>query len=175
MNATGAEAVLPARLKVHRTDQAVGLIPSLDAFIHPCERSGNSFKSLQVTNDEPPGEDYILHAPPSNDLVVYPNPSRGRFSVAVGGSSMALWEIRPGRIFPDPNQGQFTVYLPKEAPAVADASLWDARGVRIPINLNPSIQPITVSPRQEGASGLYLLLVRLVDGSVLHTKVIVQP
>lgn len=175
MNATGAKAVLPARLKVYRTDQAVGLIPSLDAFIHPCERSGNNFKSLQVTNDEPPEEDYILHAPPSSELVVYPNPSRGRFSVAVGGSSMALWETRPGRIFPDPNQGRFTVYLPKEAPEVADASLWDAQGVRVPINRNPSVQPITISLRSDGSSGLYLLLVRLVDGSILHTKVIVQP
>lgn len=79
MNARGAE-VLPARPQVHRTNQEEGLIPSLDAFVHPCDAPGNSFhpKMLQVPDTQP--------VDPEKEVVqegfrLFPNPANGFFTI----------------------------------------------------------------------------------------------
>lgn len=117
------------------------------AFIHPCDRAGNSFKSMPGDGASPPPESSTPAISRSAELVVHPNP----------------------------NQGAFTVKLPEGASAVEAVRLLNAQGRMVPISLGPASSPLVVSLGHHPSGGMYLLQVLLTDGTVHHAKFILQP
>lgn len=77
-------------------------------------------------------------------------------------------------VHPNPNQGRFTVHLPEGTLAVESMTLWNAQGQQFPVHPKGS-GPIISITVDDIPNGLYVLRVQLVDGTVLHTKLIIQP
>ncbi|MBS1938194.1 MAG: T9SS type A sorting domain-containing protein [Bacteroidetes bacterium] len=78
-------------------------------------------------------------------------------------------------IFPNPNQGRFTLHLPERAAAVESMTLWNAQGQQFQVHPRGSGPTISVSLDVGIPSGMYMLRLHLADGSILHTKIIIQP
>ncbi|MCO5275089.1 MAG: T9SS type A sorting domain-containing protein [Flavobacteriales bacterium] len=78
-------------------------------------------------------------------------------------------------IFPNPNQGRFTLHLPEGAAAVESMTLWNAQGRQFPVDPRGSGPTISVSVDVGIPSGMYMLRIQLADGSILKSKIIVQP
>lgn len=138
----------------YRAGNEVHLLPGFHAnngshfhaFIHPCDKAGNSFKALPISGDQPPEEGVRIRSDQRAALEVHPNP----------------------------NQGRFTLHLPEETAAVENMTLWNAQGKQFPVHPRGS-GPIISITVDDIPNGLYLLRVQLVDGTVLHTKLIIQP
>ncbi|HRN38250.1 MAG TPA: T9SS type A sorting domain-containing protein [Flavobacteriales bacterium] len=99
-----------------------------------------------------------------------------------GGGSGACWPTGVVEynasdllIFPNPSQGRFTLHLPDGTAAMASTILWNAQGKRFPIHPKGSGRTMSVTLDDDIPSGLYLMRVQLDDGTILHTKIIIQP
>lgn len=156
INDITSTAIVPASLEVtYRAGNQVRLLPgfhaeqgsAFHAFIHPCDRSGNSFKALPIHAAAPSAEES--------------RPATQRHS--------ALW------IQPNPNQGQFSVRLDEELPEVREVRLLSAQGASVPFNLRRSSALLDVTLDGSIPAGVYLLKVSLAGGAVHHSKIIVQP
>jgi hypothetical protein len=149
-------AVVPSDLDVtYRAGNQVRLLPGFHAeggsdfhaFIHPCDRSGNSFKAL------PTGP-----APPF---------AEGSGPATQGHSAL--------RVQPNPNQGQFTIMLDEDVPKVREVQLLNSQGAAVPFNLRQASTSFVVTLDGSAPNGVYLLKVSLASGAVHHSKIIVQP
>ena len=78
-------------------------------------------------------------------------------------------------IFPNPNNGRFTLLLPDGTAAMASTILWNAQGKQFPIHPKGSGRTISVTLDDDIPSGFYLMRVQLDNETVLHTKLIIQP
>jgi len=117
------------------------------AFIHPCDRTGNSFKSMPAGGDPPVPERNTAIAPQQPQLTVQPNP----------------------------RQGHFKVGLSEGSPATRDVRLLNAQGRRVPLSWRPTSAVLEVSLGDQTPAGMYLLQVLLTDGTLHHAKFILQP
>lgn len=155
-NDISSTAMVPSGKDVsYRAGNEVHLLPGFHAssgshfhaFIHPCDRAGNSFKSLPISGEQPSGS--------------------GNSTRSSTGTEMA--------VTPNPNQGRFTLHLPEGAAAVESMTLWNAQGRQFPVDPRGSGPTISVSLDVGIPSGMYMLRLHLADGSILHTKLIIQP
>ncbi len=155
-NDISSTAMVPSGKDVsYRAGNEVHLLPGFHAssgshfhaFIHPCDRAGNSFKSLPISGEQPSGS--------------------GNSTRSSTGTEMA--------VTPNPNQGRFTLHLPEGAAAVESMTLWNAQGRQFPVDPRGSGPTISVSLDVGIPSGMYMLRLHLADGSILHTKIIIQP
>jgi len=117
------------------------------AFIHPCDRSGNSFKSMPAGGDPPVQERNTAIVPQQPQLTVQPNP----------------------------NQGQFIVNFSEGSPATKEVRLLNAQGRTVPESWRPASSVLEVSLSDQTPAGMYLLQVLLTDGTLHHAKFILQP
>ena len=155
-NDISSTAMVPSGKDVsYRAGNEIHLLPGFHAssgshfhaFIHPCDRAGNSFKSLPISGEQPSGS--------------------GNSTRSSTGTEMA--------VTPNPNQGRFTLHLPEGAAAVESMTLWNAQGRQFPVDPRGSGPTISVSLDVGIPSGMYMLRLHLADGSILHTKLIIQP
>lgn len=78
-------------------------------------------------------------------------------------------------LFPNPNQGNFTVRLTEGSPRAKELRLLNAQGRTVPVQWR------TVSSALEGTigahtpAGIYLLQVVFEDGTIQHGKLVLQP
>lgn len=156
INEISSTAMVPSGKDVsYRAGNEVHLLPGFHAssgsrfhaFLHPCDRAGNSFKSMIATGTPPLEGSNDLRSIESSVLEVHPNPNKGRF----------------------------TLLLPDGTAAMASTILWNAQGKRFAIHPKGSGRTMSVTLDDVIPSGLYLMRVQLDDGTILHTKIIIQP
>ncbi|MCO5275087.1 MAG: T9SS type A sorting domain-containing protein [Flavobacteriales bacterium] len=155
LNDISATALVPVGKDVsYRAGNEVHLLPGFHAssgsrfhaFIHPCDKAGNSFKSM------------LAGAPPAEGSIDFRS---------IGSAEL--------EVYPNPNKGRFTLLLPDGTAAMASTILWNAQGKRFPIHPKGSGRTMSVTLDDDIPSGLYLMRVQLDDGAVLHTKIIIEP
>lgn len=151
---TSTATVNSSRNITYRAGNQIRLLPGFKvleggrfhAFIHPCDKAGNSFKSMPdgggPSVNENEGEKLLQRS----QLIVYPNP----------------------------NRGDFFVQLPDRAAPVQEFRLMNAQGRTLPLNWRAST-PLEISLGDHTPAGMYLLRVLLTDGAVHFTKIVVQP
>jgi hypothetical protein len=149
-------AVVPSDLDVsYRAGSHVRLLPGFHAeggsdfhaFIHPCDRSGNSFKVLPIHATPPVAE----------------------------GTGPAIQGHSALRVQPNPNQGQFSVKLNEELPDFKAIRLMNAQGAAVPFSLRQTPTSLEVTLSGSIPAGVYVLKVSLPSGAVHYAKIIVQP
>ncbi|MFZ1693394.1 MAG: 3-coathanger stack domain-containing protein [Flavobacteriales bacterium] len=155
INDITSTAIVPAGLDVtYRAGNQVRLLPGFHAqqgsdfhaFIHPCDRAGNSFKSS-------PSVGYPL---------VKDNIARLKQDVIL-------------HVVPNPNMGAFLVHLPDDSAAAKEIQLLSTQGRRIPFNWRQSSSVLEVSLEAHTPAGMYLVQVVLKDGTTHHSKFILEP
>mgnify|MGYP002398113504 CR=1 FL=1 len=155
LNDISSTTLVPSGKDVsYRAGNEVHLLPGFHAssgsrfhaFIHPCDKAGNSFKSM------------LAGAPPAEGSIDFRS---------IGSAAL--------EVYPNPNKGRFTLLLPDGTAAMASTILWNAQGKRFPIHPKGSGRTMSVTLDDDIPSGLYLMRVQLDDGTILHTKIIIQP
>ena len=155
LNDISSTTLVPSGKDVsYRAGNEVHLLPGFHAssgsrfhaFVHPCDRAGNSFKSLQVSSTTPTQEGSTFLAKDQGSVTVQPNPNRGGFSVEIREPSSAIVEVR----------------------------LVDAQGREVPIIWSTSIAGVQVKVVDHATLGVYLLQVLHMDGSLHSTKLLIE-
>lgn len=103
-NEITSTAIVPDGTNItYRAGDAVHMLPGFHAvagsrfhaFIHPCDQEGNSFKSLVPSGGavEQVDQDDVRRAGSPDDVVLFPNPSAGSFSLVVN-DGMSIMEVQ---------------------------------------------------------------------------------
>ena len=84
--ATDEVKLLPGFLATATTNS------NFTAYIHPCSTPGNSFRKLNVNNNDNPTQEYISSekAQPHNNIGIIPNPNNGTFQISITKNNQAI-------------------------------------------------------------------------------------
>ena len=156
LNDITSAALVPIGLNVaYRGGGQVHLLPGFHAaqgsdfhaFIHPCDRVGNSFKSMPGGAAPSAQETYTVRDVQHTPITVQPNPNQGNFSVRLPEASLAVKEVR----------------------------LLSLNGSTVPISWRPTSTSLEISTRSGMEGGVYMMRLLMEDESSHIMKVLIQP
>lgn len=116
------------------------------AFIHPCDAPGNSFKSI------PDG---------GHQMEEWKDPS------SFSGSGIS--------IFPNPNQGVFSVRTTRSMSALVGIEVFDAMGREVKVRVDNNSSGSEVNVPSALNTGLYVVRALHADGTRSQATIILQP
>lgn len=148
-------AVVPSGIEIaYRGGDQVRLLPgfratfgsNFHAFIHPCDRWGNSFKSILGASAFEQARE-VFDPQSATRLVVLPNPNQGDFAVKYIEGVVAPKEVR----------------------------IFNSQGRILPVRWRGGNGIMEVSLGERASAGIYTLQVIFPDGAIWNTSVVVQP
>lgn len=155
LNDITSTAIVPTTRRVnYRAGNEIALQPgfhaqagsAFHAFIHPCDRGGNSFKSLVVEGPDQEWGETVDRPKTNGGLIVQPNPTSRTFSIVI----------------------------PEGHTEVAEVLLFNTQGIQVPVSVDFGRAPLAISFSSNTPGGVYAVRVLFNDGSIEFTKIILQ-